>query len=90
MNAAATSETVRSEEAAPGDEVLFEQRGRLGLVTLNRPRAINALTHRMVQLIRPTLAQWATDDSVATVAIVGAGERGLCAGGDIVSLYNDA
>ncbi|MGM7669270.1 3-hydroxyisobutyryl-CoA hydrolase, partial [Microbacterium sp. A93] len=37
-----------------------------------------------------TLAQWATDDSVATVAIVGAGERGLCAGGDIVSLYNDA
>ncbi|KDA05331.1 3-hydroxyisobutyryl-CoA hydrolase [Microbacterium sp. CH12i] len=74
----------------PEDEVLFEQRGRLGLVTLNRPRAINALTHRMVQLIRPALARWAADESIATVAIVGAGERGLCAGGDIVSLYNDA
>lgn len=90
MSADVGSEEVRSEEVAPEDEVLFEQRGRLGLVTLNRPRAINALTHRMVQLIRPTLARWANDDSVATVAIVGTGDRGLCAGGDIVSLYNDA
>lgn len=90
MNAAAKSERMKSEGVEPEDEVLFEQRGRLGLVTLNRPRAINALTQRMVQLIRPALARWATDDSIATVAIVGAGERGLCAGGDIVSLYNDA
>lgn len=72
------------------DQVLFEQRDRLGLVTLNRPRAINALTHRMVQLIRAELDRWASDDSIATVAIVGAGDRGLCAGGDIVSLYEDA
>jgi len=79
-----------SAAAEPEDEVLFEQRGRLGLMTLNRPRAINALTHGMVKSIRAGLALWAGDDSVTTVAIIGAGERGLCAGGDIVSLYNDA
>ncbi|MGM7678594.1 enoyl-CoA hydratase/isomerase family protein [Microbacterium sp. A94] len=71
-------------------EVLLEQRGRLGLITLNRPRAINALNHDMVRAMRDALTQWADDDTVETVAITGAGERGLCAGGDIVSLYQDA
>lgn len=71
-------------------EVLFEQRGRLGLITLNRPRAINALNHAMVRAIAEALSRWADDGTVETVAITGAGERGLCAGGDIVSLYEDA
>lgn len=71
-------------------EILFEQRGRLGLITLNRPRAINALNHAMVREMSDTLTRWADDDTVETIAITGAGERGLCAGGDIVSLYNDA
>lgn len=70
-------------------EVLIEKRGRLGLLTLNRPRAINALTHDMVRLISDALDRWAADDTIATVAIVGAGDRGLCAGGDVVSLYRD-
>ena len=71
-------------------EVLFEQRGRLGLITLNRPRAINALNHAMVRVMADALTRWANDESVETVAITGAGKRGLCAGGDIVSLYRDA
>lgn len=75
------------EPASP--EVLVEVRGRLGLLTLNRPAAVNALTLGMVQTISATLKDWADDDSVATVAIVGAGDRGLCAGGDVVSLYRD-
>jgi enoyl-CoA hydratase len=70
--------------------VLFEIRGQLGLITLNRPRAINALTHEMVTRIHRMLDEWAVNDTVQTVALVGAGERGLCAGGDIVSLYEDA
>jgi enoyl-CoA hydratase len=77
-----------TEAAEP--EVLFEQRGRLGHVILNRPRAINALTIGMVLAIQPQLDAWAADDTVDTVLITGAGERGLCAGGDIVSMYNDA
>ena len=71
-------------------EVIVEQRGQLGLITLNRPRAINALTHTMIQLVLQALHRWRDDDTVATVAITGAGERGLCAGGDVVSLYRAA
>lgn len=70
-------------------EVLFERRGRLGLVTLNRPKAVNALTAGMVDLMLRQLTAWAGDDDVATVLVQGAGERGLCAGGDIVAIYED-
>ena len=71
-------------------DVLLEVSGGIGRITLNRPKAINALSHAMVQQIAPALAQWATDDSVDVVLLTGAGERGLCAGGDIVSIYHDA
>lgn len=70
--------------------VLFDERGRLGLITLNRPRAINALTIDMVRLIAAKLDEWETSDAIATVAITGAGERGLCAGGDITLLHGVA
>ncbi|MGW0181909.1 enoyl-CoA hydratase/isomerase family protein [Nocardia sp. NPDC003345] len=71
-------------------EVLIEQRDGLGLITLNRPKAINALNHSMALAITEQLRAWATDESVRTVAITGAGERGLCAGGDIVAIHHDA
>ncbi|HYH76836.1 MAG TPA: enoyl-CoA hydratase/isomerase family protein [Arthrobacter sp.] len=69
--------------------VLFERRGHLGVVTLNRPQAVNALTADMVAAILEQLTAWAEDDGVATVLVHGAGERGLCAGGDIVAIYQD-
>jgi enoyl-CoA hydratase len=72
------------------EEVLVERRGRLGHIVLNRPKAINALTHAMVLTIAATLVEWENDDSVSTVLITGAGERGLCAGGDIVAIYRDS
>lgn len=71
-------------------EVLVETRGRLGLLTLNRPRAINALTRGMVITVSEALDRWRDDTDVATIAIIGAGDRGLCAGGDIVGLYQAA
>ncbi len=71
-------------------EVLIEQADGLGLITLNRPRAINALNHPMALAILGALREWAHDDAVRTVAITGAGERGLCAGGDIVAIHDDA
>jgi len=72
------------------DEVLFERRGHLGVVTLNRPKAVNALNHGMVKAMLQQLVAWADDDSVQTVLVRGAGDRGLCAGGDIVAIYQDA
>ncbi len=71
-------------------EVLFDDKHGVGRITLNRPKAINALNHAMVREIATTLDKWATDDGIDTVLLVGAGERGLCAGGDIVSIYHDA
>jgi enoyl-CoA hydratase len=68
-------------------EVLVQRAGALGRLTLNRPRAINALNHSMVRTLAAALQQWRDDDSVRTVLLSGAGERGLCAGGDIVAIY---
>jgi enoyl-CoA hydratase len=71
-------------------EVLVARRGALGMLTLNRPKAINALTHKMVRIVSSALDDWERDTTVRTIVVTGAGERGLCAGGDIVALYRDA
>jgi enoyl-CoA hydratase len=70
-------------------EVLAERRGQLGIITLNRPEAVNALTSGMVAAMLGHLSAWKDDDAVATVMVHGAGARGLCAGGDIVAIYQD-
>lgn len=75
--------------ATPEAEVLFSRRGRLGVATLNRPKAVNALTAGMVEALLRQLTDWAEDGSVSTVLVQGAGGRGLCAGGDIVAIYRD-
>jgi enoyl-CoA hydratase len=68
-------------------DILFETRGGLGLVTLNRPQALNALTHSMARALDAQLAAWATDPAVHVVAITAAGDRAFCAGGDIRALH---
>ena len=70
------------------EDVLVNARQGVGLITLNRPKAINSLTHPMVNAISPVLTDWAQNDDIHTVVVDGAGERGLCAGGDIVALYH--
>ena len=69
-------------------EVLFEIVGKSGVITLNRPEALNALTLNMVRLMKPVLADWAVNDAVAHIVIEGAGEKGFCAGGDIRALHD--
>ena len=69
-------------------DILFERRGRLGLVTLNRPRALNTLTHEMILRLERQLDDWRDDSGVAVVAIQGAGDKAFCAGGDIRVLYD--
>ncbi|AKT51465.1 3-hydroxyisobutyryl-CoA hydrolase [Arsenicicoccus sp. oral taxon 190] len=65
------------------DEVLYERRGTLGRILLNRPRAINSLTTPMVDSALEQLQDWAEDDEVVSVSIEGVGPKGLCAGGDM-------
>lgn len=70
--------------------VLLRRDRNLGRITLNRPRAINALNHDMVRQISCALGEWAHDETVHAVVLDGAGDRGLCAGGDIRAIYFDA
>ena len=70
------------------EEVLFEQRGRAGLITLNRPKALNALTLDMVLAMRAKLEAWRHDASIELVVVRGAGDRAFCAGGDIRALHD--
>ncbi|GAB4597150.1 enoyl-CoA hydratase/isomerase family protein [Mycobacterium avium subsp. hominissuis] len=72
------------------DEVLTEVDGNVGLITLNRPKAINSLNQPMIDALSAVLTDWARDDKVRAVLLSGAGERGLCAGGDVVSIYHSA
>src|ERR1700738_2137855 len=79
--------TVARGEAMSEPEVLIERRGCAGFLTLNRPRALNALNLGMVRAIAAALDEWERDDAVARVVTTGAGGRAFCAGGDIRLLY---
>jgi enoyl-CoA hydratase len=72
-----------------GDLIVREQ-GALRRITLNRPKALNALTLDMSMTMTALLRAWAADPTVGVVLLDGAGERGLCAGGDIRALYDAA
>ncbi|MGW7416337.1 enoyl-CoA hydratase/isomerase family protein [Streptomyces sp. NPDC054863] len=72
------------------DPVLVRIEGRAGHLVLNRPKALNSLTHPMVRTLGAALARWESDPAVETVVISGAGGRGLCAGGDIRAIHDDA
>ncbi|MCX5401905.1 enoyl-CoA hydratase/isomerase family protein [Streptomyces sp. NBC_00102] len=75
---------------APVLPVLLRDDGHVRHITLNRPRVLNALDHASVRALDAALAAAGRDDAVTAVVISGAGARGLCAGGDIRALHDDA
>lgn len=74
---------------APLDDsgLVIRKEGRAGRITLNRPRALNALTFAMTQKLHETLVNWADDPDVLVVVVDAAGGRAFCAGGDIGEVY---
>jgi len=68
-------------------EIQFERRGAAGIVTLNRPQALNAVTLIMVRALRAQLDQWRDDPAVTRVLVCGAGERAFSAGGDLRQVF---
>lgn len=64
-------------------DVQLETRGPIGLVTLDRPRALNALDLGMIRAIHPQLEAWVRTPEVKAVVIRGAGGKAFCAGGDV-------
>jgi enoyl-CoA hydratase len=71
-------------------DILVREHGGLRRITLNRPKALNALTLDMAAIMLAELRVWQDDPAVGAVLIDGAGERGLCAGGDLRALYDAA
>ena len=71
------------------DDVLCRKEGALGRITLNRPKALNALTADMCVAMKRALDEWADDAAVKAVAIDAVAGRAFCAGGDIRHLYDD-
>ncbi|XP_028924994.1 3-hydroxyisobutyryl-CoA hydrolase, mitochondrial isoform X2 [Ornithorhynchus anatinus] len=69
--------------AAEAGEVLLDKRGCAGVVTLNRPKALNALNLGMIRHIHPQLKRWEDDPETSLIIIKGAGGKAFCAGGDI-------
>ncbi|MBA4163847.1 MAG: enoyl-CoA hydratase [Erythrobacter sp.] len=72
------------------DEVIIRSEGFAGFLSLNRPKALHALTLGMCHAMSAALRKWAGDDSVKAVIIDHAEGRGFCAGGDIAFLRNSA
>jgi enoyl-CoA hydratase len=63
--------------------------GTIGMITLNRPKALNALDQPMCLAIDTALKSWATDDNITAVLIRGAGDRAFCSGGDVRTVRED-
>jgi enoyl-CoA hydratase len=72
------------------DDILTRIEGHAGLISLNRPSAIHALTLPMVHAMTGALLKWKDDDAVKCIIIDHAEGRGFCAGGDIAFLRNSA
>src|SRR5665213_1268001 len=83
--------TVSAPAVAETEPDLIAQReGSAGIIRLNRPKAINAVTLQMFRDIDKALDAFEADPAIAVVLLEGAGERGLCAGGDIRALYESS
>ena len=71
-------------------DLIVRREGAVGVIRLNRPKAINAVTLEMFRSIDKALDQFEADPAVGLILLEGAGERGLCAGGDIRALYESS
>jgi enoyl-CoA hydratase len=70
------------------EEIVLERQGGLGIITLNRPQALNTLSLAMYRVFDPQLIAWGEDESVHAIIVRGAGDRAFCAGGDVRAIYD--
>jgi enoyl-CoA hydratase len=69
------------------EDISFLEDGGLATITLDRPKALNALTHDMVRALAPKLDGWEEDDGIKAILIKGSGEKAFCAGGDVRAVW---
>jgi enoyl-CoA hydratase len=74
----------------PEPDLIARREGAVGVIRLNRPKAINAVTLQMFRDVDKALDAFEPDPAVGVILLEGAGERGLCAGGDIRALWENS
>jgi enoyl-CoA hydratase len=82
--------TAQAAAVAAEPDLIVRREGAVGVIRLNRPKAINAVTLEMFRDIEKALDEFEPDPSIGLILLEGAGERGLCAGGDIRALYESS
>lgn len=75
--------------AAANDEAILEVQRNVGLISLNRPKALNALNMNMIDTIYPVMLEWEKDPNIQAIIMKGTGEKAFCAGGDVVRFCGD-
>lgn len=78
-----------SEQSYSSDEILVREEGRAGLLTLNRPNALNSLTHSMIATLERSFVSWASTARIYGVVLDAVPGRAFCVGGDICALVTD-
>jgi enoyl-CoA hydratase len=81
------NEPESNEPESNKSEILLHRRGTAGIITLNRPAALNAVTRAMVRTLREALERWRHDGAVSRVIVTAAGGRAFSAGGDLRAIY---
>ncbi|CAH0993121.1 1,4-dihydroxy-2-naphthoyl-CoA synthase [Sinobacterium norvegicum] len=72
------------------NDIIATPKGHIGVLTLNNPERLHALTDEMIQLLQQALDQWRSDDSIVAVLLLGDGHKAFCAGGDVRSVRENA
>src|SRR5258707_9047941 len=80
----------RAAVAGPEPDLIARREGAVGVIRLNRPKTINAVTLEMFRDVDKALDAFEADPAIGLILLEGAGERGLCAGGDIRALYENS
>jgi hypothetical protein len=70
-------------------EILFDVKDGLGVMTLNRPKVLNSLSHGIILEMERVMPEWEKDPSIEAVVLRGAGDRAFSAGGDVAGLYRE-
>jgi enoyl-CoA hydratase/carnithine racemase len=83
----ATLERVKPERTEAEPAILFRVVNGVAIIRLNRPQALNALTHEMVMSLSATLRRCRVDENIVAVVLEGAGDKAFCAGGDVRMIH---
>lgn len=71
------------------EHIICDIKQNVGILTLNSPKSLNSLSVEMIIEMRDILNKWKTDESISCLFVQGAGEKALCAGGNVRSLYDE-